>query len=399
MKKILILGAGIYQIPLIKKANEMGLYTIVASKKGNYPGFEIAKKKYYVDTTNKEEILKIAKENKISGICTIGTDVAVKTIGYVCEKLDLKGISYSAAEILTNKFLMKESFEKNNLCSSKYKKIRSYSDALETFDFLKKPVVIKAVNSSGSRGVVKVEHKKDIKGALDYAKQYTNLDYLIMEEFIHGYEIGIDGYVKNHKIVLFLPHDKLIYNNGYTNIPAGHIFSFELTNYIDKECIIKQLENYFRNINFNNSAFNIDAFITKEGVSYIEIGGRCGATGIPELISTYCGYNYYEKIINEALGIDEDFSSSLSQACGSRLIFSDTSGYYESISYSNLNNVRLFMDVKKGDRVFKTLSGADRIGCFFVKGKDHNDIKRKIDDILKKVKINISCEDENEESE
>ena len=29
MKKILILGAGIYQVPLIKKAKEMGLYTIV----------------------------------------------------------------------------------------------------------------------------------------------------------------------------------------------------------------------------------------------------------------------------------------------------------------------------------------------------------------------------------
>ena len=44
MKKILILGAGIYQVPLIKTAKRMGLYTIVASIPGNYPGFELADK-------------------------------------------------------------------------------------------------------------------------------------------------------------------------------------------------------------------------------------------------------------------------------------------------------------------------------------------------------------------
>ena len=42
MKKVMILGAGIYQVPLIKKAKEMGLHTIVVSIPGNYPGFEIA---------------------------------------------------------------------------------------------------------------------------------------------------------------------------------------------------------------------------------------------------------------------------------------------------------------------------------------------------------------------
>ena len=59
MKKILILGAGIYQVPLIKKAKEMGLYTIVASIPGNYPGFSYADKVVYENTTSADAILKI----------------------------------------------------------------------------------------------------------------------------------------------------------------------------------------------------------------------------------------------------------------------------------------------------------------------------------------------------
>ena len=53
MKKLMVLGAGIYQVPLIKKAKEMGLYTIVASIPGNYPGFLYADEIVYENTTNK----------------------------------------------------------------------------------------------------------------------------------------------------------------------------------------------------------------------------------------------------------------------------------------------------------------------------------------------------------
>ena len=52
MKKIMILGAGIYQVPLIKTAKKLGLYTIVVSIPGNYPGFELADKVYYENTVN-----------------------------------------------------------------------------------------------------------------------------------------------------------------------------------------------------------------------------------------------------------------------------------------------------------------------------------------------------------
>ena len=72
MKKILILGAGVYQVPLITTAKRLGIQTIVASIPGNYPGFALADKIYYENTTDYEKILEIAskavKEIIISGI-------------------------------------------------------------------------------------------------------------------------------------------------------------------------------------------------------------------------------------------------------------------------------------------------------------------------------------------
>ncbi|MCD8329224.1 MAG: carboxylate--amine ligase, partial [Lachnospiraceae bacterium] len=89
MKKLMILGAGIYQLPLIETARQMGLYTIVVSIPGNYPGFAAADKVYYENTVDSEKILEIARAEQIDGILTAGTDVAVVTIGKVCDELGL----------------------------------------------------------------------------------------------------------------------------------------------------------------------------------------------------------------------------------------------------------------------------------------------------------------------
>ena len=79
-KKILILGAGVYQVPLILKAKEMGLYTIAASYAGPYPGLAIADEVWEIDTTDYHALLEKAEAAQISGVCTTGTDVSVISV-------------------------------------------------------------------------------------------------------------------------------------------------------------------------------------------------------------------------------------------------------------------------------------------------------------------------------
>ena len=158
MKKILILGAGIYQVPLIETAKRLGIYTIVASIPGNYPGFELADKVYYENTTDYKKILSIARREEVDGIVTAGTDVAVITIGKVCDALGLRGLSFEAAEIATDKLLMKQCYEKYGVRSAKFRRV-SFDDPhyANIIADLTLPVMFKSVDSSGSRGIVKVD--------------------------------------------------------------------------------------------------------------------------------------------------------------------------------------------------------------------------------------------------
>jgi len=197
MKKIMILGASIYQVPLIKKAKEMGLYTIVCSIEGNYPGFAFADKVYYVNTIDKEKILEVAKEEQIDGICTTGTDVAVITIGYVCEQMGLSGISYASAQIATNKAKMKQCFFGNGVPTAAFRVVHSEQEALEAFDALRKPVVMKIVDKSGSRGIYRVDDRAQVAEVFADELKQTGKPYIVIEEFINGHEVGVDALVQN----------------------------------------------------------------------------------------------------------------------------------------------------------------------------------------------------------
>ena len=128
-RSILTLGAGIYQVPLIRKAQRRGLRAVVASIPGNYPGFAEADKVYYIDTTDKEAILRIAREERVCAVTTTGTDVAVSSIGYVCDRLGLPGIGEDAARLLTDKALMKQAFSRGGVTTAPFRIVRTLDEA------------------------------------------------------------------------------------------------------------------------------------------------------------------------------------------------------------------------------------------------------------------------------
>ena len=229
LKTILILGAGVYQVPLIQRARERGLRTVVASIPGNYPGFELADKACYINTTDRHAVLKLAREEKIDAIATTGTDVAVISIGYVCRELDLPGIHEQAARILTDKALMKEAFAKGNVTTAQFERVASREAAIKASEKIGFPVMLKIVDKSGSRGITKIDDVSRVEAAYEYAEKATDAAYMLVEKYIRGKEIGIDAFVQHGRVKLVLPHDKYVYQSGHTGIPIGHYCPMEVS--------------------------------------------------------------------------------------------------------------------------------------------------------------------------
>lgn len=391
MEKLMILGAGIYQVPLIKTARKMGIHTIAVSIPGNYPGFQFADEVNYTNTVDYEAITTLAKEKRIDGIVTAGTDVAVITIGKVCDTLGLKGLSFEAAQIAANKELMKEAYVREGVRTARFCKVSFDENVLNKVSDFTYPMIVKAIDSSGSRGITRINSAEDFPEAVAAAKAVTRKDYYIVEEFITGSEFGAQAFVCDGQLQFVLPHGDYVFQ-GDTGVPVGHYAPFALSPEQEQD-VFEQTEKAVRAMKLDNCAVNAD-FIMRDGKTYVlELGGRSGATCLAELVSLYYGYDYYEKIIETALGGAPQFPTGQRNPNAAKLLMSDRDGVIRSITNDNSPDnpdiYQIQFDYGVGDSVRKFHVGPDRIGHVIAKGKTLDEAVRTLDEAIGKIHIEV----------
>lgn len=384
----------------------------MVSVPGNYPGFAFGDKICYEDTREYEKILEIARAEKIDGIVTTGTDVAVVTIGKVCDALGLPGLSFEAGKVATDKMLMKQNYEKHGVRTARYRRISLEEDSKENgaaegnkdFQIIKRleqelaglqfPLIFKAVDTSGSRGIVKAENSSKFAEAYQRVRENTRKDYFIVEEFLEGEEFGAQSFVSQGKIQFILPHGDYVFQ-GDTGVPIGHWAPYELEQSVSEDAK-EQLQKAVIAMGLDNCALNAD-FILSGGKPYVlEIGGRAGATCLAELVSLYYGYNYYEKIIQAALGLPVDFASQEANPNVGMLLRSEKTGSIRKIVNKNDREdkqiVEIQFDYQAGDQVQAFRVGPHRIGHVVVKADTLEEARAKMKEALGKIEIEVEEE-------
>ncbi len=395
MKKLMIMGAGIYQVPLIRRAKEMGIHTIAVSIPGDYPGFAQADEVCYINTTDQEAVLQKAREMKIDGIVTVGTDVAVITIGRVCDELGLKGISREAARISTDKSLMKECLTGAGVRTAKFVRVRLEEDPLGKIGGMEFPLIVKTVDSSGSRGITRVDRPEEILPAVERVKEVTHKDYYLIEEFITGRDFGAQAFVYDGRIRFILPHGNYMFV-GDTGVPAGHYVPYAMSEPA-LEDLKRQLTGGIRAMGLDNCAVNADLILKDDQTYIVEMTGRGGATGLSELNSIYFGCDMYEQIIRAALGEEPYFPEGLHQPCACTLLKSPQTGVIQTIENRNDPSdpaiCEIVLDHEAGDKVHAFRVGPDRIGHVITKGETLEEAEKALARAVDAVRISVLPEE------
>lgn len=377
MKKVLIMGAGIYQLPLIKKAKEIGCYSIVVSPQGNYPGLAIADEVINLDTRDHVGVLEHAKRIGIDAVLTTGTDVAVPTIGYIVDKLGLSGTSYAAAQRSMDKSLMKQCFAGHGIQTAKFFVIETLSELKQRATEIGYPIMVKAVDSSGSRGITQVLNSEDLESAFEEAKSVSNSDKVICEQYLSGIEIGAQAIVVGDEVVeVFLHSDEV--TPPPISAPVGHAMPINLD--LDLECRTKLLvSNAVKALGIRDVISNVDIMIVDNEPYILEVGARMGATCLAENISLYTGFNAYEFILQLALG-DKPLLPNVykKQANAALLLRVNKTGKIKNIiipesTKMHAGLVELVIDYKVDDRVRAFKVGPDRVGHIVVKADSYDE--------------------------
>ena len=158
MKKILLLGGSQQQIPAIDYAKKQEYYTILCDFLPDNPGQYHADKFYCISTTDKEAVLEVAEKEKVDGVIAYASDPAAPTAAYVSEKLGLPGNKYSIVKIMSEKDLFRNFLLKNGFNTPKFKIYSDLNSLLSDFDNFDRPMIIKPVDSSGSKGIARIQN-------------------------------------------------------------------------------------------------------------------------------------------------------------------------------------------------------------------------------------------------
>ena len=299
-KKLAIIGASYLQKPLVEKAKEMGVYTICFAWEDGAVCKDLCDKFYPISTVDKEEILKICKEEQIDGITTIASDVATLTVSYVAEQMGLVGNPDKYAQTATNKYLMRLCFMENDVPSPKFCEAAGYvPEDVKSFRF---PVIVKPTDRSGSRGVEKVETLKDLVQAVERACNESFLKRAIIEEFVEGREISVESisYKGNHYVLQIT--DKVTTGAPYF-VELEHHQPSSLPDDIKlqvKAIVLNALDA----LHIQYGASHSELKITPEGdIKVIEIGARMGGDFIgSNLVQLSTGYDFLKGVIEVAFG-------------------------------------------------------------------------------------------------
>ena len=284
------------QLPVVESAKQMGLRTICFSWPQGAVCKDICDVFYPVSITEKDEILRLCREEHIDGICTIASDVAAPTVAYVAEQMGLPGNPYEAAVQAHDKQLMHRILTAAGVDCP-------LSNIQYPISNLQYPLIVKPTDRSGSLGVQKVERPEDLEAAIAQAKALSLNGEAIVEEFIEGREISVEMISQNgvhhalqitDKTTTGAPHFVELAHHQPSSLPADmqtRIFA------ITRRALDA--------LGLTNGASHSEYRITKEGrVVVMEIAGRMGGDFIgSDLVQLSTGYDFLKGVIEVALGL------------------------------------------------------------------------------------------------
>ena len=300
MKKIAVIGAGIMQLPLVLKAREMNLQTICFAWEEGAVCRDFCTKYYPVSILDKEEILRICREEKIDAITSIASDAAVPAVTFVAGRLGLISNRYEDSLQCTDKYVMRRKFQECGLITPAF--VFSNEGELPVLNGLKLPLIVKPVDRSGSRGVTKIDRPEELPEAIALAANESFKHNAIVEEFIPGEEVSVESISWKGRHYILAITDKVTSGEPYFvelqhHQPSHHEGAI-------KERIVSETLKVLDALNITTGAGHSEFKITPGGeVICLEAGARMGGDFIgSDLVRLSAGYDFLRGVIEVAMG-------------------------------------------------------------------------------------------------
>ena len=215
-KKMLLLGGGHAEIPLIQAAQSLGWYVITTGNAREGLGHPYADKNVFADFSDKDAMLELAKSEGIQAVCSGCNDFALLSTVYVCEKLGLPGHdSYATSLEIHHKDKYRALATRLGIPTPRALVVRSDADFETAIAQLTFPIIVKPVDLTGGKGIHRAANADEARVAYKDACSRTRQDHIVVEEFVQGSNHGFSAILVKGKVAFAFSDNEQYYINKY----------------------------------------------------------------------------------------------------------------------------------------------------------------------------------------
>lgn len=393
MKKLLIIGASILQLPAIKKAKELGYYVGVIDYDPNAIGIKFADEFFNVSTIDIDGVAETAKKFNPTGIMTLATDMPMRSVAKASKECGLPGITMDTAIKATDKGEMIKAFEEKKVAHPWF----FIAEDEEEFNVIKEkvtfPCIMKPTDSSGSRGVVLVESLSDLEKEYSYTKNNSRQGAVIIEEYMVGPEVSVEVMTVKGEPVVLQVTDKLTTGAPHF-VEMGHSQPSRLGD--ENVSKIKELAKAaVKAVGIENGPAHVEIMLTKEGPKMVELGARMGGDCITtHLVPLSTGIDMIRATIETACGLEPDIQPKFNKGSAIRYfnaesgIISAMENVEEALKIEGVQEISFVKNV--GDKNGEIGSSTDRIGFVIAQADTPDEAVKICEKVLETVKIKVN---------
>lgn len=289
-KKILVIGAGLAQVDAIRKARELGYYVMASDISPNAAGLKAAHESRIFDVKDVESNLKWAKDAEIDGVISYASDITLPTVQAVREALNLPGLGRVPMETSLDKSRQRLLFEKIGMPQPDFEIVENINDLNRAVKRIGFPLVIKPVDNSGSRGVAMVYESGELPYAFTAAMENSKRGLVVVEEFMEGTELTIEGFSINGSHHILAISDKFKPEGSY-RVATQLVYPAAISDELEQK-VIDLICTAYDAVEVDSTPTHSEIILTPEGPKIVEISCRGG------------GFYVFSHIVEAASGYD-----------------------------------------------------------------------------------------------
>ena len=305
-KSLMLLGGICYLLPVIETAHRYGYHVITVDYIPDNIAHKYSDEYHNISILNKEAVLELAQRLQIDGILSFAVDPGVVTAAYVAEKMRLPfSCSYNAVCILQNKILFRQFLSSNGFTVPFAKGFVSKEEALQDTAQFHWPVIVKPVDSAGSKGVNKVEDPEELAAAIDNALAASYSHSFIIEDYLEkeGLSSGAECFFVNGKLMFCGFYDQFFdtkASNPYT--PSAECWPADKPESILNE-VRSELQRLGDLLHFKTGLFNVEWRVCTDGKVYLmEVSPRAGGNRLAEILKVAADVDLIDAEVRKAMG-------------------------------------------------------------------------------------------------